>query len=88
MQFPAPPLRSVHWEVRKFCELDFIDCVQYLHEVSHRLSSRCAIYISQVLRIKYKYINAFLLEMSGLFVRKLHLRHTAADLPEVGTGKR
>ena len=33
-QFPDPPLRSIHWEVRKYCELEFIDCVQYLHEVS------------------------------------------------------
>jgi len=37
MQFPDPPLSSVHWEVRKYCELDFVDCVQYLHEVSERM---------------------------------------------------
>lgn len=28
--FPQPPLRSLHWEVKKFCELSFISCVEYL----------------------------------------------------------
>ncbi|PNF29296.1 hypothetical protein B7P43_G08946 [Cryptotermes secundus] len=31
-EFPDPPLRTLHWEVRKYCELGFQDCVQYLHE--------------------------------------------------------
>ena len=41
-----------------------------------------------ILRIKYKYINELLLGTSGLFVTKLHLRHTAADLPKVEKGWR
>jgi len=86
MQFPDPPLRSVHWEVRKYCELDFVDCVQYLHEVSERHSSYWASYFLRVFCIKYKIINELLLGMSGLFVSKL--RHTAADLPKVERGSR
>lgn len=29
--FPRPPLRSLHWEVHKFCEPTFISCVEYLY---------------------------------------------------------
>lgn len=29
--FPRPPLRSLHWEVNKYCEESFISCVEYLH---------------------------------------------------------
>ncbi|KAJ8921357.1 hypothetical protein NQ315_002972, partial [Exocentrus adspersus] len=29
-EFPRPPLRSLHWEVHKFCEPSFIGCVEYL----------------------------------------------------------
>lgn len=29
--FPKPPLRSLHWEVNKYCEQSFITCVEYLH---------------------------------------------------------
>lgn len=29
--FPRPPLRSLHWEVNKYCEQSFITCVEYLH---------------------------------------------------------
>lgn len=28
--FPKPPLRSLHWEVRQYCELNFTSCVDYL----------------------------------------------------------
>lgn len=28
--FPKPPLRALHWEVNKFCEVSFITCVEYL----------------------------------------------------------
>lgn len=28
--FPRPPLRSLHWEVHKFCEESFVSCVEYL----------------------------------------------------------
>ncbi|XP_018323270.1 uncharacterized protein LOC108735691 [Agrilus planipennis] len=30
MTFPRPPLRSLHWEVRKFCEESFVICVKYV----------------------------------------------------------
>lgn len=29
--FPRPPLRSLHWEVHKFCEPTFVSCVEYLN---------------------------------------------------------
>ncbi|KAF5299301.1 hypothetical protein FQA39_LY02474 [Lamprigera yunnana] len=28
--FPRPSLRSLHWEVRKYCDPSFISCVEYL----------------------------------------------------------
>lgn len=30
--FPRPPLRSLHWEVQRYCEDSFIDCIKYLHK--------------------------------------------------------
>ena len=53
MQFPDPPLTSLHWEVRKYCEVDFVDCVQYLHEVRQRHSSYHTCYFIRVLYIKW-----------------------------------
>ncbi|KAJ8977379.1 hypothetical protein NQ317_001979 [Molorchus minor] len=32
MENPRPPLRSLHWEVRKSCELSFSECVNYLRK--------------------------------------------------------
>lgn len=31
-EFPRPPLRSLHWEVHKYCETSFPTCVDYLHK--------------------------------------------------------
>lgn len=28
--FPRPPLRSLHWEVHRYCETSFLSCVEYL----------------------------------------------------------
>ncbi|KAL3285869.1 hypothetical protein HHI36_000389 [Cryptolaemus montrouzieri] len=28
--FPKPPLRSLHWEVHKYCEISFLSCIAYL----------------------------------------------------------
>lgn len=30
--FPRPPLRSLHWEVHKYCEPSFLECVDYLRK--------------------------------------------------------
>ncbi|KAF2881347.1 hypothetical protein ILUMI_24826 [Ignelater luminosus] len=30
--FPKPPLRSLHWEVHKFCEVSFMICIEYLSQ--------------------------------------------------------
>lgn len=30
--FPRPPLRSLHWEVHKYCEPSFLTCVDYLRK--------------------------------------------------------
>lgn len=30
--FPRPPLRSLHWEVHRFCEPSFLSCVEYLNK--------------------------------------------------------
>ncbi|XP_044258930.1 uncharacterized protein LOC123007610 [Tribolium madens] len=30
--FPRPPLRSLHWEVHKYCEQSLIECVDYLRK--------------------------------------------------------
>lgn len=30
--FPNPPLRYLHWEVSKYCEKGFYDCLGYLHD--------------------------------------------------------
>lgn len=29
--FPKPPLRTLHWEVHKYCEETFVACVEHLH---------------------------------------------------------
>lgn len=31
-EFPRPPLRSLHWEVHKYCEPSFSGCVDYLRK--------------------------------------------------------
>ncbi|XP_063216195.1 uncharacterized protein LOC134527441 [Bacillus rossius redtenbacheri] len=30
--FPDPPLRTLHWEVNKYCSASFLSCLHYLHE--------------------------------------------------------
>ncbi|KAL1506605.1 hypothetical protein ABEB36_005934 [Hypothenemus hampei] len=30
--FPKPPLRSLHWEVHRYCESSFLHCVDYLRK--------------------------------------------------------
>ncbi|CAG9772560.1 unnamed protein product [Ceutorhynchus assimilis] len=30
--FPKPPLRALHWEVKKYCEPSFLHCVDYLRK--------------------------------------------------------
>ncbi|XP_060526923.1 uncharacterized protein LOC132702357 [Cylas formicarius] len=30
--FPKPPLRSLHWEVNKYCDRSFLQCVDYLRK--------------------------------------------------------
>nr|XP_012140862.1 PREDICTED: uncharacterized protein LOC100878185 [Megachile rotundata] len=32
-EFPKPPLRSLHWEVRKYCDSSFVECLKYLEGV-------------------------------------------------------
>nr|XP_034196363.1 uncharacterized protein LOC117611947 [Osmia lignaria] len=32
-EFPKPPLRSLHWEVRKYCDASFVECLKYLEGV-------------------------------------------------------
>ncbi|KAJ9579592.1 hypothetical protein L9F63_004777 [Diploptera punctata] len=39
-EFPDPPLRSLHWEVRKYCELGFVECLHYLLEKVQRAELR------------------------------------------------
>nr|XP_033321095.1 uncharacterized protein LOC117217535 [Megalopta genalis] len=29
-EFPHRPLRSLHWEVRRYCEVSFVECLKYL----------------------------------------------------------
>ncbi|XP_053976515.1 mesocentin-like [Hylaeus volcanicus] len=29
-EFPKPPLRSLHWEVRRHCDASFLECLKYL----------------------------------------------------------
>ncbi|XP_072944511.1 uncharacterized protein [Epargyreus clarus] len=31
--FPTPPLRSLHWEVKANCHVDFYNCINYLHSI-------------------------------------------------------
>ncbi|XP_017875565.1 uncharacterized protein LOC108622288 [Ceratina calcarata] len=35
-QFPKPPLRSLHWEVRRHCDASFVECLKYLERVIER----------------------------------------------------
>ncbi|XP_076749060.1 uncharacterized protein LOC143422371 [Xylocopa sonorina] len=35
-EFPKPPLRSLHWEVRRHCDAGFIECLKYLEGVIER----------------------------------------------------
>ncbi|XP_066146533.1 transmembrane cell adhesion receptor mua-3-like isoform X2 [Euwallacea fornicatus] len=39
-QFPKPPLRSLHWEVLKYCDLSFIICVDYLWKKLRKVALR------------------------------------------------
>lgn len=32
-EFPQPGLRSVHWEVRKYCDASFTECLKYLERI-------------------------------------------------------
>ncbi|XP_032688394.1 uncharacterized protein LOC116852300 [Odontomachus brunneus] len=32
-EFPKPGLRSVHWEVRKYCDASFAECLKYLERI-------------------------------------------------------
>ncbi|KAI4482767.1 hypothetical protein M0804_008620 [Polistes exclamans] len=32
-EFPNPTLRSVHWEVRKYCDASFVECLKYLGRI-------------------------------------------------------
>ncbi|XP_076646290.1 uncharacterized protein LOC143355396 [Halictus rubicundus] len=31
-EFPRKPLRSLHWEVRRYCEASFVECLKYLEK--------------------------------------------------------
>ncbi|CAH1979997.1 unnamed protein product [Acanthoscelides obtectus] len=40
-KFPKPPLRSLHWEVARYCEVSFHECIDYLgKKVKHTGSKR------------------------------------------------
>lgn len=32
-EFPRPGLRSLHWEVRKYCDASFVECLKYLERI-------------------------------------------------------
>ncbi|XP_020723676.2 uncharacterized protein LOC100650386 [Bombus terrestris] len=32
-EFPKPPLRSLHWEVRRHCEVSFVECLKYIESI-------------------------------------------------------
>lgn len=32
-EFPMPGLRSLHWEVRKYCDASFVECLKYLEGI-------------------------------------------------------
>ncbi|CAD1476241.1 unnamed protein product, partial [Heterotrigona itama] len=32
-EFPKPPLRSLHWEVRRYCDASFVECLKYLETI-------------------------------------------------------
>ncbi|KOC59946.1 hypothetical protein WH47_09127 [Habropoda laboriosa] len=32
-EFPKPPLRSLHWEVRRHCDASFVECLKYLERI-------------------------------------------------------
>ncbi|CAH2004310.1 unnamed protein product [Acanthoscelides obtectus] len=34
-KFPKPPLRSLHWEVARYCEASFHECIDYLGKKNH-----------------------------------------------------
>ncbi|KAK6643746.1 hypothetical protein RUM43_000009 [Polyplax serrata] len=36
MEFPSPPLKTTHWEVKKNCESSFVECIKYLQETVSR----------------------------------------------------
>ncbi|CAH1113468.1 unnamed protein product [Psylliodes chrysocephalus] len=38
--FPRPPLRSLHWEVHKYCESSFMECVNYLAKKLRGVAAR------------------------------------------------
>ncbi|XP_044017201.1 protein kinase C-binding protein NELL2-like, partial [Aphidius gifuensis] len=39
-EFPKPPLRSLHWEVHKYCDDGFIKCLKYLDNTIRSTSLR------------------------------------------------
>ncbi|KAG8231224.1 hypothetical protein J437_LFUL005898, partial [Ladona fulva] len=38
--FPEPPLRSLHWEVRRHCLVSFVDCLRYIEHETKRAPLR------------------------------------------------
>ncbi|XP_076664972.1 uncharacterized protein LOC143367231 [Andrena cerasifolii] len=38
--FPKPPLRSLHWEVRRHCEASFVECLRYLERIIKLIALR------------------------------------------------
>ncbi|XP_043511779.1 uncharacterized protein LOC122529581 [Frieseomelitta varia] len=32
-EFPKPPLKSLHWEVRRYCDASFVECLKYLETI-------------------------------------------------------
>lgn len=41
-EFPRPPLRSIHWEVNKYCETTITECIVYLSRKIRLTSSKRA----------------------------------------------
>lgn len=39
-EFPTPGLRSLHWEVRKYCDASFVECLKYLERIIKLTSLR------------------------------------------------
>ncbi|XP_066252677.1 transmembrane cell adhesion receptor mua-3-like [Euwallacea similis] len=78
--FPKPPLRSLHWEVLKHCDISFINCVDYLWKKLRKVALRRQDDTSVVAQENHWSVNSIQVKQVEEECRKLRkIDDTASD---------